>query len=99
MQQVRSLCAATRFDGGKMHDLLFVQMPKLQTETELTRSSLTLASKDTFFFAAALLNLSNQFGELDPATNANVLGSPLYKVMRALKASGLTADEWKAIFG
>lgn len=99
LEQVRCLCATTRFENGKMHDVLFLEMPKQEQETELTRSSLALATRDTFIYGASLLNLSKQFALLDPSAGANFLGASLQKAGRALAAAGMTPEEWKATFG
>src|SRR5205085_10099274 len=42
VDQIQSICAAARFDKGKIRDVLFVGMPKAQSEQKLTRSSLAL---------------------------------------------------------
>ena len=39
-----------------MRDILFVGMPKAQSEQKLTRSSLALGTADTFLYLATLLN-------------------------------------------
>src|SRR5262249_8997215 len=55
LEQVQSVCAAARFDKGKIHDVLFVGTTKVPISPELTRSSLKLGTADTFLFIAALL--------------------------------------------
>ena len=55
IRQIRSLCGATSFDGGKIRDTIFVGMPKLLDAGNLTRASLPIATKDTFLYAAWLL--------------------------------------------
>ena len=97
--KIRSICATTRFDGGKMHDVFFVGMPEQTHEAELTRNSVALASTDTFIYAASLLNISQQFALVDPASNAAFLGARLQRIGRGLAAAGITAEEWKAVFG
>src|SRR6266567_9582002 len=39
LEQLRSVCGATRFDDGKIHDVFFVGMPKLTQNALLTQSS------------------------------------------------------------
>jgi len=99
LQQIRSVCATTRFDGGKMHDVIFIGTPKLEQDAELTRSSAGLGTKDTFFYVASLLNFSQQLALLDPATTGNFVGASVQKIAKALAAAGVTADEWRAAFG
>src|SRR5205807_9648884 len=62
VDQIQSICAAARFEIGKMRDILFVGMPKAQSEQKLTRSSLTLGTTDTFFYLATLLNADKLAG-------------------------------------
>src|ERR1700736_4544246 len=61
IDQIRSVCAAPRFDNGKMHDVVFVGMPKQEQQAELTRSSVALGTRATFLYAATLVNFSKQF--------------------------------------
>lgn len=99
LAQIRSFCGATRFDGSKMHDVFFVGMPEQTTDAELTRNSIALASTDTFIYVANLLNISKQFALVDPSPGAGFLGERLQRIGRGLAAAGLTAEEWKAVFG
>src|SRR5262249_16791169 len=50
VDQVRSVCGATRFDGGKMRDVLFVGMPQTQPSRKLSRASLNLGTAETFLY-------------------------------------------------
>src|SRR2546428_279334 len=59
LEQVRSVCGTTRFENGKMHDVIFAAMPRFEQDSALTRDSVALGTKDTFFYVASLLNLSN----------------------------------------
>ena len=99
LEQIRSICGTTRFDNGKIHDVIFVGMPKLEQDAELTRNSIGLGTKDSFFYVASLLNFSQQLALLDPGTTGNVLGAGVQKIGKALAAAGVTADDWKAAFG
>ena len=58
IRQIRSFCAATSFDGGKIRDTIFVGMPKLLDAGNLTRARSPIATKDTFLYAAGFLNLT-----------------------------------------
>jgi hypothetical protein len=67
LEQMRSISGATRFEGGKIHDLLFLGMPQLEQDAALTRSSLTLGTKETFFYLSILLNLGEKMETLNQA--------------------------------
>ena len=99
LAQIRSICAATRFDGGKMHDVFFIGMPEQTSNAELTRNSVALASTDTFIYAASLLDISKQFALVDPSPSTGFLGARLQKIGQGLAAAGISAEEWKAVFG
>jgi hypothetical protein len=99
LEQVRSVSGATRLEGGKIHDLLFVGMPRLESrngETALTRSSLTLGTKETFFYLSMLLNLGERIETLNQAAS---LSGMTQKFAQAFLDNGITADDWKAAFG
>jgi hypothetical protein len=69
-------------------------MPKLEQSATLTRSSLSLGTKETFFYLAMLLNLGERMDTLNQA--AVFAGT---KIFQALSDSGITAADWKAAFG
>jgi hypothetical protein len=95
IEQVESICAAPRFEKGKIRNSLFVAMPKLRSTETLTRSSLSLGTTDTFFYLATLLNP-------DRLAGINQVGLPLaswlQKVFDATARAGVTPDDWKAAF-
>ena len=95
VDQIHSICAATRFDKGKIRDVLFVGMPRTQSEQKLTRSSLALATADTFLYLATLLNPDRLAGINQGGLP---LGSWLQKVFDAAARAGVTVDDWKAAF-
>jgi len=95
VDQIQSVCAAARFDKGKMRNVLFVGMPKAQSEQKLTRSSLTLGTADTFFYLATLLNPDKLAGINHGGLP---LGSWLKKVFDAAARTGVTVDDWKRAF-
>ena len=97
VRKIRSLCAATSFDGGKIRDSIFVGMPKLMDEGNLTRASLPIGTKETFLYLAGFLNLTKEM-EISPASAAGWMGG-LQKITSALSANGITLDEWKSAFG
>ena len=99
LEQVRSISGATRLEGGKIYDLLFVGMPRLESPgggPTLTRSSLTLGTKETFFYLSMLLNLGERMETLNQAAG---LSGMTQKFAQAFSDSGITVDDWKAAFG
>ena len=94
--QMRSLCGAMRFDKGKIHDVWFVGMPKLQN-AKLTRSAAALGTTDTFFYLASLLN-PQSFDAVNQAGANAPLGGWLQKFLQAMAHSGITSDDWKGAF-
>ena len=95
LEQIRSICAAPRFDKGKIRNVLFVGMPKAQSDQKLTRSSLALGSADTVLYLATLLNPSRLAG-IDQG--GLPLGSWLQKVFDVATGAGVSVDDWKAAF-
>jgi hypothetical protein len=95
VEQIRSICAAPRFDKGKIRNVLFVGMPKAQSDQKLTRSSLALGSADTVLYLATLLSPSRLAG-IDQG--GLPLGSWLQKVFDVATRAGVSVDDWKAAF-
>jgi hypothetical protein len=95
MDQIRSVSGATRFDGGKMRDVLFIGMTQTQRDRKLTRSSLDLGTADTFLYIATLINPDRLVG-----INQGGLptGTWLQKVFNVAAQAGVTVDDWKAAF-
>src|SRR5207248_3136580 len=98
VRQIRSVCAAMAFDGGRMHDTVFVGMPKAAEAGNLIRAALPIATKDTFLYAASVLDLRK---EMKPGWQTPGLGwlGGLEEVTDALSANGITLEEWKSAFG
>ena len=96
-QRIRSVCAATRFDKGKMRDVVFVGMPNAQSSQKLTRASLKLGTSETFFYLAMLIN-PDRFGGINQPGSALPLGTWLQKVFDAAARAGVTVDDWKSAF-
>ena len=94
LEKMRCIAGSMRFDNGKIHDVLFLGMPKLERAATLTRSSLSLGTKETFFYLSMLLNVGEKIDTLNQvaAFGAN-------KVLQSLADGGITADDWKAAFG
>jgi hypothetical protein len=95
LENMRCVAGSMRFENGKIHDVLFLGMPKLERNTALTRSSASLGTKETFFYLSLLLNL----GDKIDALNQSVAAFAGAKIFQALADSGITADDWKAAFG
>ena len=95
IDQVRSVCGATRFDSGKMRDVLFVGMAQTQPDRMLSRSSLGLGTADTFLYIATLIN-PDRFARINQA--AVPAGTWLQKVFDAAARAGVTAEDWKTAF-
>jgi hypothetical protein len=95
VDQVHSVAGATRFENGKMRDVLFVGMPKTQSERNLTRSSLDLGTPETFLYLATLLN-PDRLAEINQGGLPT--GTWLQKVFGAAVRAGVTVDDWKASF-
>jgi hypothetical protein len=98
LQQIRGICTATRFDRGKLHDVIFVGMPKEEQNAELTRSSLALATPATILYAASLIDFSKQASMLFPTGGNTALGPAVQKISDALAAAGITGPDWDAAF-
>jgi hypothetical protein len=96
LEKMRCIAGSTRFENGKIHDVLFLGMPKLEHGGSLTRSSLTLGTKETFSYLAMLLNLGERMETLNQVAT---LGGAVQKVFQAFANSGVTDDDWKAAFG
>jgi hypothetical protein len=95
LEKMRCIAGSMRFENGKVHDVLFLGMPKLEHNATLTRSSASLGTKETFFFLSILLNL----GDKIDALNQSMAAFAGAKLFQALADSGITADDWKAAFG
>jgi hypothetical protein len=95
MDQIRSVCAATKFDKGKIRDVLFVGMPKAQSEQKLTQSSLALGTSETFLYLATLLNPDRLAGV---SQGGLPIGGWLQKVFDVTSKAGVTVDDWKTAF-
>jgi hypothetical protein len=93
LERMRCIAGSTRFENGKIHDVLFLGMPKLE-QSALRRSSMSLGTKDTVLYLAMLLNIGERMDTLNQA--ASFAGT---KALQALSDNGITAADWKAAFG
>jgi hypothetical protein len=98
IRQIRSICAATSFDAGKIRDTIFVGMPKLLDVGDLTRASLAITTKDTFLYAAGFLNLTKPMPLPGSAGALGWMGG-LQKITSALSSQGITLESWNSAFG
>ncbi len=96
LEQLRSVCGTMYFDNGKIHDVLFVGMSKIEQAPPLTRSSLTLGTKNTAFYLAAVLNLGDKINAIGQAPG---IGDRIQRLFQTFIEGGVTADDWKAAFG
>src|SRR5437870_13641593 len=71
-------------------------MSKLENNATLSRSSLTLGTKETFFYLALLLNLGEK---MEALSQAATLGAAVQEAFQDFAISGIAADDWKAAFG
>jgi hypothetical protein len=94
LEKMRCITGSMQFENGKIHDVLFLGMPKLEHDATLTRSSVSLGTRDTFFYLAMLLNLGEKMDTFNQA--AAFVGTHM---LQALAESGITAADWKAAFG
>lgn len=100
LRQIRSVTAATLFTKGKIRDVLFVAMPKMEGDGELTRDSLTLATTDSFLYLVSVLHLPTHLNLPDkPEWTAGGLPAILGRFIDAGTASGITRADWLAAFG
>jgi hypothetical protein len=96
LEKMRCIAGSTRFENGKIRDVLFLGMPKLENNATLNRSSLTLGTKETFFYLAMLLNLGEK---METINQVAALGGVVQKVFQDLATNGIAAEDWKAAFG
>src|SRR5436190_3624442 len=94
LEKMRCIMGSMQFENGTIHDLLFLRMAKLEHDTTLTRTSVSLGTKETFLYLAMLLNLGEKMDTLNQA--AAFAGT---KMFQALSDSSITAADWKAAFG
>jgi hypothetical protein len=94
VNQIQSICGATRLDSGKMRDVLFVGIAQLR-EQKLKRSSLDLGTPETFLYLATLIN-PDRFSGISQAGLPT--GDWLRKVFDAAARAGVTVDDWKGAF-
>lgn len=95
LAKVQSVCATTRLEDGKIHDVLFVGMPKTEQVRPLTRSSLNLGTKSTILYLATLLDIADK---IDLLGRSPGITARLQKIFQTFHDNGITAADWKAAF-
>ncbi len=95
LERMQSVCAAFGFDGGKMRDVVFVGMPKSAGAPVLSRSSLVLGSKNTFFYGDQLMS-SDQMPDLTDPNVLNAFPTPLKNMVGVLSAAGIKKEDWES---
>jgi len=82
-----------QFENGKIHDVLFLGMPKLEHDTALY-SIIALARNERHIFLPR--DATQSRGENDTLNQAAVFaGTKMFR----LSLTGITAADWKAAFG
>jgi hypothetical protein len=101
LRQIKSIAGATTFEAGKIRDVLVVTMPKMHETPELTRSSLALATAESFLYGASFLQFPKEVNLPDDAPATGIGGFPaaLQRMLGTLAASGLTLETWNSAFG
>ena len=98
LRRINSICGSTRFERGKMHDVLFTGMDRPQPNAAVTRSSAALGSADTFLYLTTLVDANNWTG-LGAAAGLTPVAGWLDKFLRGLAAHGVTTADWNTAFG
>ncbi len=98
LRQVRSFCGAMAFDGGRIRDTVFAGMPKMAELGNLTRATLPIAGKDTFLYAAGLLDLRKELESWWQTPGLGWLGG-LQKIIGSLSSKDVSLEDWKNAFG
>ena len=97
LHRMNSICVSTRFERGKIHDVLFTGVDRGPNQPPLTRSSIALGTADTFFYLATLLEPKN-WSTLGATGGFTPVGRWLEKFFQVLSVNGVTADEWNSAF-
>jgi len=98
LRQVRSVSAATAFENGKIRDVLFLAMPKMGEMGDLARTSLTLATRDSFLYAASFLNFPKEMPQPNAAALTGGYAAGLQPFLATIAANGVTLESWNSAF-
>lgn len=99
LRQLRGIAVASTFERGRFRDVAFAAMPKIDDSGDLTRKSLALGTKDSFFYSAAMVALGKQMASSVGASPGAVMPAALQNLAAAFAASGITAADWDSAFG
>ena len=100
LSDVRALAATSQFENGRIHDHIFAATNRAaENDSVISRTSLALASADTFLYGASVVNLANGIPAIQPAAGAGFLGGLWQKISNALTRGGIKAEDWQAAFG
>src|SRR6185312_15985433 len=50
LEKMRCITGSMRFENGKIHDVFYLRMPNLEQNATLTRSTLSLGTKETLLY-------------------------------------------------
>ncbi|HEY0368395.1 MAG TPA: hypothetical protein VGC85_02250 [Chthoniobacterales bacterium] len=96
LRNVHSAAAAIGFLDGKVRDVLFVGMPKIPDQPDLTRSSLALTTADSFLYAASVLDFPQASASAGPTSG---IPPAMQGFFSQLNANAATTQDWKSAFG
>jgi hypothetical protein len=97
LRRINSICGTTRFERGKIHDIVFAGIDQMPTLPSVTRSSLFLGTSDTFFYLTTLIDPKN-WSAVGPAASVPPLAMWPGKFLQVLANNGVTAEEWNSAF-
>ena len=98
-RKIQSIAAATSFAEGKIRDVIFLAMPKIEGDSQLTRSSLALATKETFLYLASVLRLPQDLKVPDAdGPTGSLMPSVLRRYLTAAGANGITRADFTDAF-
>ena len=97
LRQINSFCGTLSFEDGRMHDVMFAGMPKLDGVGDLARITLKLATKDAFLYAGTGQSISSANATLRTlASSLGVNAIPPEEFARAFGSEFGLIGEWPA---
>ena len=88
LRQMRTIAGATRFEEGKVRDLLYIAMPKANDGAALTRAALAMTTAESFLYSASAGGLQTGGVPLD-----------VQRLVTRFVGTGVNMDDWKSAFG
>lgn len=95
IRQIKSFSAASKIEQGKFRDYTFTAMPQVAGVDKLTRESLGVAARDTFFYSASALNLQSSMNFPAGAS----LPPAMQRMLKAFSDKDITLETVKNTFG